>query len=185
MLAATFGGDVTAVWPVTFAVSAQNEGSGSDVICWIELLDVLKFPTLVHDSWLAAMQNHPPGMLPFLDNYFFRSMSVSKQLVGYWQLSRPESSDVVQFKRYDGRHIAILAGYELVTQLRVLCSTNEIIVNVNSTELFSTVSRFTCRSGSAVVHICSGRRSFTQTCDTLRGPGAYVVWRLVREYQDL
>jgi hypothetical protein len=57
-------------------------------------------------------------------------MSVSKQLVGFWQSSRPEPADVVQFERYDGRYLAILADYELVRQLRVLCSINEIIINV-------------------------------------------------------
>lgn len=69
-------------------------------------------------------------------------------------------------------NIAILAGYELVRQLRVLCSTNEIIINVNSTELFSTISRFTCHSGNAHMFRTA---ELTQTCDTLRGPGAYVV----------
>lgn len=57
-------------------------------------------------------------------------MSVSKQLIRFWQSSRPESSDVVQFEHYDGRYLAILADYELVRQLRVLCSINEIVINV-------------------------------------------------------
>jgi hypothetical protein len=81
-------------------------------------------------------------------------MSVSKQLVGFWQSSQPESSDVVQCERYDGRYLAILADYELVGQLRVLCSISKIIINVK--QYWAVINNFSIQMPQCT-HVQDGR----------------------------